>query len=1160
MLRVFCCANTAICLHRVMMRLRPLFLGALLCSACAPLSANPPVYHFWSGVGNGWQGGQPPPNDGSAILVFGHAVQTEVFFTEDFAAGPVYFISDTDYRFDAAVPRTLTLKGGAWMANIANEWNGTVVLAPNIVLRPDGQQNIDGANGTFVFRGKITGTGGLNLSGSNATFIFKNDSGSASDYSGGTRVMSTGSYVPTLAIWSDTAFGAGPLQIVSGAHLITHGQLTLNNAVTLNSGGISSSTPFSVRNWTGPLTLAGAITLAANATIKTSSSDRSLEVPDGPGSIPLPGARTRHATIISGAVGESGGARTLTVTGDAPLILTNASNYTGETFVGSATGTGTLVYGSVAAIPTANLIRSGAENTNFSGGYVGIASSTPGDWEALLAKIHPGSSGSVGLDTLPGATSTTNFAGNINLAGFNTTASNGIRLGTATKAIISGSITPQGNAYHFGNGGGSLFVRSNLANGPLDAIRSVNAFSNGGGQALALYLQGTNTYTGGTFVSNGYVIFDGATGLTNSIPLLGSLTAAGSATNTAASYIGMTERVASNTISEVASAMTATEFLGRFAKNSTWGIVGFDTSNPAAPAVVNNLSLAGFNHGVFVGTATAARLTGTIAPTTATTYVFSDVTQTNPNAGNALRFAAVLGGTLTVESQLNNLVSGEVITPLQVVIGSSNFGLLTDGTVVLSGANAYSGGTLLNPAGNITLAVGSNTALGSGALSVANQQGTAGLAATTAGVTLANPVSFLTGTDGYSNSTLNLTGSNDFTLAGSFSGRSRIVLANANPLTVTLSGDNSGFSGVFSVHNGTLRFGHNAAAGTAPVYLGSSSASVVFTTANPTIHGFEGDAGSVVLPNGANLTVNLSDLTSFGGDYDFGGVISGAAGASTTASLTLTGSISEYDDEPNLLYLYGNNNYSGGTSITGQSALALGHNFAAGSGPITINTTEGGVLLNTGVTLTNAIVFQQGGLGGLGTFAPTAINGDNTATRKLTVGANRLLFPGVPGDEGVVGKLTLDIPKVELANGGELEWTLQDALNSAGFSSVYVIGAVDLSLLGTSGFKIVANSIDAYGERGWANMTLGDSYSFAILTATAGITGFNPAHFAFDVVDFQFGVVTADRFNVSLLNNQDGSTSLMLNFTAVPEPSTYALLALGLGFVGLVAWRRRRPS
>jgi hypothetical protein len=40
--------------------------------------------------------------------------------------------------------------------------------------------------------------------------------------------------------------------------------------------------------------------------------------------------------------------------------------------------------------------------------------------------------------------------------------------------------------------------------------------------------------------------------------------------------------------------------------------------------------------------------------------------------------------------------------------------------------------------------------------------------------------------------------------------------------------------------------------------------------------------------------------------------------------------------------------------------------------------------------------------------------------------------------------------------------------------------------------------------------------------------------------------------------------SIVLQFmpqvTPVPEPSTYALLAIGLGLVGLAAWRRRPGS
>ena len=36
--------------------------------------------------------------------------------------------------------------------------------------------------------------------------------------------------------------------------------------------------------------------------------------------------------------------------------------------------------------------------------------------------------------------------------------------------------------------------------------------------------------------------------------------------------------------------------------------------------------------------------------------------------------------------------------------------------------------------------------------------------------------------------------------------------------------------------------------------------------------------------------------------------------------------------------------------------------------------------------------------------------------------------------------------------------------------------------------------------------------------------------------------------------------SIYLNFTPVPEPSTYALMALGLMGTGLAAWRKRRRA
>jgi hypothetical protein len=67
--------------------------------------------------------------------------------------------------------------------------------------------------------------------------------------------------------------------------------------------------------------------------------------------------------------------------------------------------------------------------------------------------------------------------------------------------------------------------------------------------------------------------------------------------------------------------------------------------------------------------------------------------------------------------------------------------------------------------------------------------------------------------------------------------------------------------------------------------------------------------------------------------------------------------------------------------------------------------------------------------------------------------------------------------------------------------------------------------------------------------------GFDPAKFFLDVSLFQTNLGTghdAGAFALSLSGN-----NLMVNFTAVPEPSTYALMALGLGIIGWTVWRRR---
>lgn len=84
------------------------------------------------------------------------------------------------------------------------------------------------------------------------------------------------------------------------------------------------------------------------------------------------------------------------------------------------------------------------------------------------------------------------------------------------------------------------------------------------------------------------------------------------------------------------------------------------------------------------------------------------------------------------------------------------------------------------------------------------------------------------------------------------------------------------------------------------------------------------------------------------------------------------------------------------------------------------------------------------------------------------------------------------------------------------------------------------------------NFNSGVAYTWKLATAAGGITGFDPSRFTLDTSDFTNSLGIGSFF-VSQSGND-----LLLNFTPVPEPSTYALMFLGLGAVALAVRRRRR--
>lgn len=1124
--------------------------------------------YIWTGVGSGWQGGGTPTGTGGEDLVFGDAVRDVIHLPAAFSVDTLDFNLDDGFRFvPSGASTALTITGGIDATSLAGI---RADFAGGITTTLLGTQTWNlGELGTTTFHGRLTGSGSLTVTGQNQTLLLANTTGNASDYTGSITLAPVSSAavgsVSRLVLWGANSIGTGTVIYGNGGDLVTHGAPTLGNSFIFNSGPLLSGqvayAPISFRMWDEPgTTLTGGITLANNTTLAPTTgfaNKLSNEYPNNTGVRIHPGPITRNPLLLSGNIGQSGGARSLNITGPGIVILGGTNSYTGGTNVGFApnltTGVngnanGTLIFATQSAIPATGNIFAGQADLSGAAGYVGIATSAvpnAGDFAAFLAKIDSTSSGAVGLDSLTaglpsGSPSSFSEAINLNAAGFNTTAFEGIRLGTATSVTLTGTITPQNlENYNFGNGGGKLYVQSNLGN----HFTTTYLATNNTGVALMLYLQGNNTYNNGTYANNGFIIFDGA----NAVPATGILRAGGSAANIGASYIGFTNATLGSFSAN--GATLASGLLTRFDKAQTWGIVGFDTNTPGTPTTVTNLDLTGFNDGVFVGTTSEAMLTGTITPTTVGTT----------NAANTYRFTAADGGKLVVDS---SLVDGA--NARSVVIGiptNSAFSKLGDGIVVLNSPNTYTGGTTLNSRGGITVSAAADTSFGTGAITIGSQAGTVGFAAETSGRTFANDIVFAQAAAGTGfTPQLMLVGNNGFTLAGDISGPplsnapsdanpngtgvGLIGLANPTPINVTLSGDNSGYYGHWQVQNGTLTFAGANAAGHGTLQFDSDAATAAFTVSS-TLHDIIGkNGGHLHLNNGINLTF---DTSKDDGSYEFGGAITAPGNVATTASVTVTSSTMGEN-----LYLYGHNQYSGGTTITGYGVLGLGQSDSAGTGPITINVTagHGGLILNDSVTLTNDLVLTSGVLGGLGTFDPASFNGVGGAP--ITIGNNQAVFPGVP-DSFFPGKLSF-FGNTVFANGGTYVWGLQDASHSEGSGTLFITGNLDLTSLSLASFDLLLESYDAFGEEGLAaGLTLGTTYQFILIETGGTISGFSADQFVIDASLFQDGLMPDSAFSLTA-----DSQHLYLNFTAVPEPSTYALLALGSGWVLATLRLRRR--
>ncbi len=308
----------------------------------------------------------------------------------------------------------------------------------------------------------------------------------------------------------------------------------------------------------------------------------------------------------------------------------------------------------------------------------------------------------------------------------------------------------------------------------------------------------------------------------------------------------------------------------------------------------------------------------------------------------------------------------------------------------------------------------------------------------------------------------------------------------------------------------------------------SSYATSVFALSGAgAVTNLDGNGGTAV------LTVTGSDDTTFSGGLTDGANLNTPLGLATPAeslvSLTHSGSGS--------LTLTGSNTYTGSTTITG-GTLAL-----SGSGSI----------ISPNIIVGASTTFDVSAVAGGYTLASgQTLSGTGTVVGSANI-AGTLSPANSPG--------TLSVDSQTWLNGGDYNWQILDATGMAGtgYDTISMSGALDLSNDGLTagGFSInlwslLSSGPDVNGNA--ANVDNSLDQSWALLTASGGITGFDATDFAINISANNGAGGFANSLGGGAFSLGTAGNNLVLNFTAVPEP---AAAMLG-GFGVLLLLRRRR--
>ena len=712
--------------------------------------------------------------------------------------------------------------------------------------------------------------------------------------------------------------------------------------------------------------------------------------------------------------------------------------------------------------------------------------------------------------------------------------------------------------HYMSNGGGNYQTYFDL-NYEITTTGSVNQNVSGGATALdgdgTFVKKGSGTVTlnnansgfsGAVYIDAGTLaIASGATAGSNSINV-GPAGSSGTATISISDSDGGT--TASNQINIRQGGGTRTIHGANTSGSNTFsGAVYLDSNVTLSSASGGTLNLSGTlndgatDSGSFAATISAGKVefSGNGSNTGLTGYTVNNGAELRLNKTSADAIQSNLtvnsGGTATLVAA-NQLGSGVVVNNSGTLATGNN----NDSFATLNSSGDVTGSGTLT-ATTYTLSGGTVSAnLGAGTLNVT---GDTALNGTSAATTVAVSGS---GTDFNLGSGANrLSSSADVTVANG----SRLNLTSSQTLS-TLKEAGSSNGGTADIGSGATLTVNGANKGTN--YMNSISGAGGLTMSGSgselNLYGTQGYTGKTTVTAGTLATqvaLASTDLEASGGTLESKGADKFADGATITVS--------------------------GGTLKTGGNDIITRLNATSGTldlsgDTLTVTGTGGNASsVGSGVTATGGTISVSGTLDYQSTTGSTALSiasggkltGSGTTSGSLSV-AGTLALGNSPG--------TLNVGATSFLGGGNYEWEINDFVGGTqgtNWDFLNVTGALTISA--TSGNEFL---IDVIGLLPGSNdFVFTNNYSFAIATASGGISGFDVTDFIIRTNNFG-NAMTASGYNsgswsISLANSDK---DLVLSYTgatlnnvggasAIPEPSSASMLVLGLAAV--LAKRRR---